>query len=144
MNASSPATSDQAHATAESVTPAAVDVHPADFPEMTDITCSTTDSPPPELSLGRFLDVTLQASVELGRAVLPIGDVLKLGPGSVVELDRELSDPVDVLVQGIRLARGEVVVVDNLYAVRITEIEAGPLGKIGAAGKLKPPFPSGV
>lgn len=103
----------------------AVGVHPAQFPEM-----AASAPGEAELPLARFLDVTLSASVELGRALIPIGDVLKLGEGAVLELDREVTEPVDIMVQGVRLARGEVVIVDNNYAVRITEVESGQLGQV--------------
>ncbi len=73
-------------------------------------------------SLNQLLDVTCTVTAELGRAKLAIGDVLKLNIGSVLELDRSVSDPVDVLVQGVRLARGEVVVVNGHFAVRIKEV----------------------
>ncbi|MGD9857703.1 MAG: flagellar motor switch protein FliN [Planctomycetaceae bacterium] len=112
----------------------AVGVHPAQFPEM-----ATAGSGAAELPLARFLDVTLSASVELGRALIPIGDVLKLGEGAVLELDREVTEPVDIMVQGVRLARGEVVIVDNNYAVRITEVESGQMGRVSpsAAGSSR-------
>lgn len=107
-----------------------IDVHPAEFPEM-------TNSPGTgcELPLNRFLDVTLQASVELGQAHLSIGEVLKLGQGSVVQLDRDVTDPVDILVQGVRLAQGEVVIVDESYAVRITHVESGQIGRMNGASR---------
>ncbi|MBX3440637.1 MAG: flagellar motor switch protein FliN [Planctomycetaceae bacterium] len=110
----------------------AVGVRPAQFPEM-----DTVGPGGGELPLARFLDVTLSASVELGRALIPIGDVLKLGEGAVLELDREVTEPVDIMVQGIRLARGEVVVVDNCYAVRITEVESGQMGRVSPSGSSR-------
>jgi len=73
-------------------------------------------------AIGLLLDVPLGVSVELGRNELQIRDVLGLVPGSVVELDRLAGDPLDVLINGRRIARGEVVVVDERFAVRITEI----------------------
>lgn len=72
--------------------------------------------------LDRLLDVDVTVTAELGRAILSIGDVLKLNIGSVLELDRPVSEPVDLMVQGVRLARGEVVVVDDCFAIRIKEI----------------------
>jgi flagellar motor switch protein FliN/FliY len=54
---------------------------------------------------------------------MPIGELLHLAEGAVIQLDRVISQPVDIIAQGVRLARGEVVVVDERYAVRITEIE---------------------
>lgn len=73
-------------------------------------------------SLDNLLDVTCNVTAELGRARLSIGEVLKLNAGSIVELDRLVSQPVDVLVQGVLLARGEVVVVNDRFAIRIQEI----------------------
>ncbi len=73
-------------------------------------------------SLDQLLDVSVTVTVELGRVTMSIGDVLKLGIGSVLELNRSVSEPVDLMVQGVRLARGEVVVVDDRFAIRIKEI----------------------
>ena len=75
-------------------------------------------------SLDVLLDVPVQVAVELGRAERQIRDVLALVPGSVVELDRLAGDPLDLLVNGRRIARGEAVVVDERFALRITEILA--------------------
>ena len=73
-------------------------------------------------NLDLLLDVNLQVSVELGRAGLKFREVLNLTTGSVVELDRQTSEPVDILVNGSLLATGEVVVVDDHFAVRITKL----------------------
>lgn len=73
-------------------------------------------------NLDLLLDVNLRVSVELGRAGLKFREVLNLAPGSVVELDRQTSEPVDILVNGSLLATGEVVVVDDHFAVRITKL----------------------
>ncbi len=67
-------------------------------------------------------NVELSVSVELGRASMPLADVVSLDIGSVIQLDRATGAPVDVRVNGTLLARGEVVVVDDQYAVRVTEI----------------------
>lgn len=69
-----------------------------------------------------MFDVSVTLSAEFGKAVLPLGEVLKLGVGSVVHLDRLVSEPVELSVKGVLLARGEVVVVDDRFAVRIKEI----------------------
>jgi flagellar motor switch protein FliN/FliY len=69
-----------------------------------------------------LLDVTVTVTAELGRVSLTIGDLLKLNTGSVLELDRLVAEPVELMVQGVRLARGEVVVVDDHFAIRIKEI----------------------
>jgi len=73
-------------------------------------------------NLDLLLDVNLQVTVELGRAGLKFREVLNLAPGSVIELDRQTSEPVDILVNGSLLATGEVVVVDDHFAVRITKL----------------------
>ncbi len=73
-------------------------------------------------NLDLLLDVNLKVSVELGRAGLKFREVLNLATGSVVELDRQTSEPVDILVNGSLLATGEVVVVDDHFAVRITKL----------------------
>lgn len=73
-------------------------------------------------NLDLLLDVNLKVTVELGRAGLKFREVLNLAPGSVVELDRQTSEPVDILVNGSLLATGEVVVVDDHFAVRITKL----------------------
>jgi flagellar motor switch protein FliN/FliY len=69
-----------------------------------------------------ILDVSLQVSVVLGKSRKSIKDILMLGPGSVVELDRMVEDQVDVLVNGTLIARGEIVVVNESFGVRLTSI----------------------
>ena len=69
-----------------------------------------------------ILDVTLPVAVELGRARIQIQDVLKLAPGSIVELDKSAGDPVDILINGRPIAKGEVVVIDENFGVRLTSI----------------------
>ncbi len=81
---------------------------------------AAADGMPGNLDL--LLDVNLKISVELGRAQLKFRDVLDLTTGSVVELGRQTSEPVDILVNGALLAAGEVVVVDDHFAVRITKL----------------------
>ena len=69
-----------------------------------------------------LLDVPLALSVELGRARCFVKDLLNLSSGSVVELDKAAGDPVDILINGKLFARGEVVVIDENFGVRIQEI----------------------
>ncbi|TAK32911.1 MAG: flagellar motor switch protein FliN [Chloroflexota bacterium] len=69
-----------------------------------------------------LMDVPLLVTVELGRAQLTVKDVLSLAKGAIVELNKVAGGPVDVLVNGTPVARGEVVVVDEQFAVRITEL----------------------
>ncbi len=77
---------------------------------------------PARQTLDFLKEIDVQAAVELGRTKLPIGDVLALGPGSVVHLDKMLGDAAELLVSGKVIARGEVVVVDDRFGLRITEI----------------------
>jgi flagellar motor switch protein FliN/FliY len=69
-----------------------------------------------------LLDVSLEVSVELGRTRMTIGELLALRPGSVIELDKLAGEPADILVNGTRIARGEVVVVDEKFGVRVLEV----------------------
>ncbi|MGZ4687486.1 flagellar motor switch protein FliN [Oryzihumus sp.] len=78
-------------------------------------------------------DVVMGVSVELGRTRMTVRELLSLTPGAIVELDRAAGSPVDLLVNGTLMARGEVVVVDEEFAVRVTEIVAPDLdGRLGA------------
>jgi flagellar motor switch protein FliN/FliY len=73
-------------------------------------------------NLDMLLDVNLRVTVELGRARLKFRDVMNLAAGSIVELSKQVSEPVDILVNGALLATGEVVVVDDHFAVRINKL----------------------
>jgi flagellar motor switch protein FliN len=75
-----------------------------------------------QANLEMLMDVPLKISVELGRTRMSLRQTLELVQGSVIELDRLAGDPVDVFVNDRLLARGEVVVVDDKFAVRITEL----------------------
>ena len=70
----------------------------------------------------RVLDIPVQLSVELGRKKVPIKHVLQLGQGSIVELDALAGEPMDVLVNGYLVAQGEVVVVNNRFGIRLTDV----------------------
>jgi flagellar motor switch protein FliN/FliY len=73
-------------------------------------------------NLGLILDVPLQVSVELGKAKKTIKEILELGPGSVIELDRLAGEPVDMIVNGKLVAKCEVVVINETFGIRITDI----------------------
>jgi flagellar motor switch protein FliN/FliY len=85
-------------------------------------------APPPAVEhpaaskLDLILDVTLPVAVELGRARMQIQDILKLAPGSVIELDRSAGDPVELFINERPIAKGEVVVIDENFGVRLTSI----------------------
>ena len=83
---------------------------------------SASASGPRRQPIDFLKEIEVQAAVELGRTKLPIGDVLALGPGSVVHLDKMLGDAAELLVSSKVIARGEVVVVDDRFGLRITEI----------------------
>jgi flagellar motor switch protein FliN len=71
-----------------------------------------------------LLGVNLQVAVEIGRTTLPIRDVLSLTPGSIIELDKLAGEKVDILINGRPIAQGEIVVVDENFGVRITDVVA--------------------
>ncbi|GAB4088051.1 flagellar motor switch protein FliN [Hydrogenophaga soli] len=72
--------------------------------------------------INMVLDIPVQLSVELGRTKVPIKYILQLGQGSVVELDALAGEPMDVLVNGYLIAQGEVVVVNDKFGIRLTDI----------------------
>jgi len=73
-------------------------------------------------SFERVQDIPLELTVELGRTKLLIKDILELGSGSIVELEKMAGEPVDLLANGLLIARGEVVVIEDNFGVRITEV----------------------
>jgi flagellar motor switch protein FliN/FliY len=85
---------------------------------------------PPELE--RLYDVSVELAVEIGRTHMTIRETLALGPGSIVTLNRLAGEPVDLLVNGKPIARGEVVVIDEEFGLRVTEVvatEPAPAGE---------------
>jgi flagellar motor switch protein FliN len=92
----------------------------------------TTTEPAPvaradaaQLELERLYDVPVELAVEIGRTQMTIREALALGPGSIVTLQRLAGEPVDLLVNGKPIARGEVVVIDEEFGLRITEVVPG-------------------
>lgn len=73
-------------------------------------------------NLEMVLDIGLTATARLGRIEMPIKDVLSLGPGSIIEVGHLVDEPVELLVNGKLIARGDVVVIDEKFGLRITEI----------------------
>ena len=68
------------------------------------------------------MDVALSVSVEVGRARMTISDLLQMGPGSVVELEKLAGEPLDIFINGKPVARGEAVIVNEKFGVRLTDI----------------------
>ena len=76
-------------------------------------------------NMGVFMDLQLAASIRFGETEMLLEDVIKLGVGSVIEFNSSIDEPVELVVNGRPLARGEVVVVDGVYGIRIKELCGG-------------------
>jgi len=94
-----------------------VDVHPAEF---TPLMPRGTSGSGGKIDL--IADIPVRVTVELGKTRKNISEILAITPGSVIELDKMAGEPVDVLVNGKLIAKGEVVVIDENFGVRITEV----------------------
>ncbi|MEJ7138570.1 flagellar motor switch protein FliN [Amphibiibacter pelophylacis] len=92
-------------------------VAPASFSRLT-----SSAAAPGASDLNMILDIPVQLTVELGRTRIPIKNVLELAQGSVVELETMAGEPMDVLVNGYLIAQGEVVVVNEKFGIRLTDI----------------------
>lgn len=102
---------------ASEVAPPAETVAPAQFANFSPTSAQTTAN-----DLNMILDIPVQLTVELGRTKIPIKHILQLAQGSVVELDAMAGEPMDVLVNGYLIAQGEVVVVNDRFGIRLTDI----------------------
>lgn len=89
-------------------------------PSFANFTPTTTGGPTGDINM--ILDIPVQLTVELGRTRIPIKNILQLAQGSVVELDALAGEPMDVLVNGYLIAQGEVVVVNDKFGIRLTDI----------------------
>ena len=94
-------------------------VSPASF---TNFGAPGAGAPAPVNDINMILDIPVQLTVELGRTRIPIKHILQLAQGSVVELDALAGEPMDVLVNGFLIAQGEVVVVNDKFGIRLTDI----------------------
>lgn len=98
------------------------------LPDLDDVSfgadAATREPPGPRtaLDLERLFDVPVTVSAILGHARMPVGDLLRLGPGSLLELDRRVGEAIDIRVNDRLVARGEVVLVDDRLGVTMTEI----------------------
>ena len=95
-----------------------VNVQPAQFQNFSE----NTQKIPGQENIGLIMDVPLEVTVELGRTKKSISEILNFTPGTIIELDRIAGEPIDVLVNGKYVAKGEVVVIEESFSVRITEI----------------------
>lgn len=95
-----------------------VDVQPASFAEFEHMTSAKGDS----RNLEMLLDIPLQVTVELGRTKRTVQEILALSSGSIIELDKLAGEPVDILINSKLIAKGEVVVIDENFGVRVTDI----------------------
>jgi flagellar motor switch protein FliN/FliY len=102
---------------ADDVQPAAEQVAPASFANFSPTTTNGAGN-----DINMILDIPVQLTVELGRTRIPIKNILQLAQGSVVELDALAGEPMDVLVNGYLIAQGEVVVVNDKFGIRLTDI----------------------
>jgi len=89
----------------------------AEFAEFT-----TEEAPGTEVPLSALYDLTLPVSIELGRTRMTVQEILRMGRGSVIQLDRLAGEPIDVYVGDRRFAEGEVVVIGEYFGVRITRL----------------------
>ena len=106
----------KAEAEKEEVAGPEVEVEKADFQSLT---AEKAEEKPANMDV--LMDVELEVVVELGKKMLPIRDILKLGKGSVIELEKAAGEPLDIYVNGRKFAEGEVVVVDDSFGIRITQ-----------------------
>ncbi|MGM0380894.1 MAG: flagellar motor switch protein FliN [bacterium] len=100
------------------------EVKNVDFPQF-----DATEGDKPVGNINMLMDVPMEVSVELGRTNLQVKEILNLGAGSIIELDRLAGEPVDLLINGRLVARGEVVVIDENFGVRVTSI-VSPMERI--------------
>ncbi len=91
-------------------------------PEIDNLEEGKLDEVDDEINLDLILDVPVNIAMEIGRTQISIRNLLKLSQGSVIELDRMAGEPMDVLVNGTLIAHGEVVVVNEKFGIRLTDV----------------------
>jgi flagellar motor switch protein FliN len=119
LSESKPAAGSSSNEVASEVTHPAESVAPASFANFAP-TAVAANGVPNDLNM--ILDIPVQLTVELGRTRIPIKHILQLAQGSVVELETLAGEPMDVLVNGYLIAQGEVVVVNDKFGIRLTDI----------------------
>ena len=95
---------------------------PAEFKDLNNNGKSAGQLATTDTNLDVILDIPVTLSMEIGRTELPINNLLQLNQGSVVELDRLAGEPLDVLINGTLIAHGEVVVVNEKFGIRLTDV----------------------
>lgn len=100
------------------------DVQPATLSNLSpkEATVATAAESSKHFSLDMIMDVSVSLSIEVGRTRMSINELLKLSQGSIIELDRMAGEPLDVLVNGTLVARGEIVVVKEKFGIMLTEV----------------------
>ena len=83
--------------------------------------------------LDLILDIPLDVSVELGKVKMLVNDMIQMGPGSIIELEKAVGDPLEIYVNGKLVARGEVVVVDEKFGIRVTDV-ISPFERVKSLG----------
>lgn len=96
----------------------------AEFQDVTDERAPNGNGARPNVEL--ILDVPVTLALEVGRTEMTIGNLLSLSQGAVVELDRNAGEPLDVIANGALIARGEIVVVNDKFGIRLIDVIAGP------------------
>lgn len=109
---------------------ATLPIDPASYPDLN----GAQPAPGMARDLRLLADIELELTVEIGRAKLPLRQLLALTPGAVVELDRALGEPVDVLVNGRLVARGQIVTIGDEFGVRLSQIVDGGASSSDGAG----------
>jgi flagellar motor switch protein FliN/FliY len=105
-------------------------VEPVENVELQQLDGASADSA--EGDLGLVLEVPVELAVEIGRTTMTIRETLAIAPGSIIALNRMAGEPVDLLVNGRRIARGEVVAIDEEFGLRVTEV-VSPRRRLDAA-----------
>jgi flagellar motor switch protein FliN/FliY len=112
---------------------------PVDYvPFETTVTAPGETGASASAELERLYDVPVELAVEIGRTQMTIRETLALGPGSIVTLNRLAGEPVDLLVNGKPIARGEVVVIDEEFGLRVTEVVASETAPMDDASAETP------
>ena len=99
-----------------------VEVNPVEMAEVQKSEDAKADGKARDVNLKMILDVPVDIHIQLGHTKISIGEVLNMGAGSIVELDREAGAPADMIINGKLIGQGEVVVVDNNFGIRVTKL----------------------